>query len=138
MVGVPEIRVLYIMIKTKSIYDPASDEDGVRVLVTRYWPRGVSKDRVHLWLKDLSPAPVLIKAYKSGEISWDEFRCAYLEEMDSEARQHALGKAPALIYSSAENLEQKPSNVTLLCTCRDSALCHRSVLRGLISKELKE
>ena len=62
------------MIKTKSIYDPKSIDDGFRVLVTRYWPRGVKKEAVDIWFKDLGPAPALIKLWKAGKITWSEFR----------------------------------------------------------------
>jgi uncharacterized protein YeaO (DUF488 family) len=46
------------MIKLKRIYEPASKDDGLRVLVERLWPRGVSKQKAKadLWLKDLAGA----------------------------------------------------------------------------------
>jgi len=36
------------MVKTKSVYDPVESDDGERILVTRYWPRGLSKERLSL------------------------------------------------------------------------------------------
>ena len=41
-------------IRIKRVYEPASDDDGRRILVDRLWPRGLSKDkaRIDLWLKD--------------------------------------------------------------------------------------
>ncbi len=36
------------MIKTKSAYDPVEESDGERILVSRYWPRGLSKKRLSL------------------------------------------------------------------------------------------
>jgi uncharacterized protein YeaO (DUF488 family) len=46
------------MIKLKRAYEPASKYDGVRILVERLWPRGVSKQQpgIDLWLKDLAGA----------------------------------------------------------------------------------
>jgi hypothetical protein len=46
------------MIKLKRAYEPASKDDGLRVLVERLWPRGVSKQKakIDLWLR-ASPAP---------------------------------------------------------------------------------
>ena len=35
------------MFKTKSVYDPAEDGDGERILVTRYWPRGCRANAWH-------------------------------------------------------------------------------------------
>jgi hypothetical protein len=46
------------MIKLKRAYEPASKDDGLRILVERLWPRGVSKQKaqIDLWLKDLASA----------------------------------------------------------------------------------
>lgn len=46
------------MIKIKRIYDESSSDDGLRILVDRLWPRGVSKERakLDLWLKDVAPS----------------------------------------------------------------------------------
>ncbi|MDO8426868.1 MAG: DUF488 family protein [Deltaproteobacteria bacterium] len=54
------------LVKTKSIYDPPTKDDGLRVLVTRYWPRGVKKEEQDFWLRGMGPIPELIKAWKSG------------------------------------------------------------------------
>ncbi|HEX7467399.1 MAG TPA: DUF488 family protein, partial [Methanobacterium sp.] len=45
------------MIKIKRAYQPAEKEDGIRILVDRLWPRGVSKEKakLDLWLKDIAP-----------------------------------------------------------------------------------
>jgi uncharacterized protein YeaO (DUF488 family) len=41
----------------RRVYDPAEPDDGLRVLVDRVWPRGMTKARVQadLWLKDIAP-----------------------------------------------------------------------------------
>ena len=46
------------MIKTKSVYDPVEKADGVRILVTRYWPMFYSRKRLQLtdWVKDVAPS----------------------------------------------------------------------------------
>lgn len=48
-------------IETKRIYDPPSEADGLRVLVDRLWPRGLSRERAHidLWLKEIAPSDEL-------------------------------------------------------------------------------
>lgn len=124
------------MIKTKSIYDQASEEDGLRVLVTRYWPRGVSKDRVHLWCKDLSPTPELISSFKSGKISWSGFRAAYLKDFSTAESQKSLKEASSRIMEQALVLE-RPCTITLLCACRESSRCHRSLLSPILEEVLK-
>jgi uncharacterized protein YeaO (DUF488 family) len=32
------------MIRTKSIYDLKEESDGIRILITLYWPRGIKKN----------------------------------------------------------------------------------------------
>ncbi len=127
-----------VMIRTKSIYDSEADEDGLRVLVTRYWPRGVKKERAHAWFRDLGPTPALIKAWKAGELTWPEFRGAYMEEFRSGPRQEALERALAMIreHLNARGALKKP--VTLLCTCRDGARCHRAILREVLVEAIKK
>ena len=51
------------MIKLKRVYEKPSPRDGLRVLVERLWPRGLTKERaaVDLWLKDVAPSPELCK-----------------------------------------------------------------------------
>ena len=51
--------------RTKRIYDPASPEDGFRLLTMRLWPRGVSKDKVSDWEKELGPSTELLGDYRS-------------------------------------------------------------------------
>ena len=50
-------------IQLKRAYEPASSEDGVRILVDRLWPRGVSKSKAALddWMKDIAPSTELRK-----------------------------------------------------------------------------
>ena len=46
------------MIKLKRAYDSSSNDDGIRFLVERLWPRGVKKTtpRLDAWLKDVAPS----------------------------------------------------------------------------------
>ena len=49
------------MIQVKRAYEAGSEEDGVRFLVERLWPRGIKKEdlAVEGWLKDLAPSTKL-------------------------------------------------------------------------------
>jgi len=60
---------------------PASGE--YRVLVDRLWPRGVSKDSLHLdeWRKEIAPTAELRRWFGHREDRWDEFRSRYAEEL---------------------------------------------------------
>ena len=44
----------------KRVYEPPDASDGMRVLVDRIWPRGLTKEHasVDVWLKDIAPSSV--------------------------------------------------------------------------------
>ena len=111
--------------RTKSVYEPAEPADGRRVLVTRYWPRGVARAAVDEYVSALAPSRELLHAFKDGAMDWDAFRERYLVEMSAPA-------ARAEIARLAERAGSEP--VTLLCVCREESRCHRSLLRELIAK----
>lgn len=71
-------------IKTKRVYESASNEDGVRVLVDRLWPRGISRERmkVDLWLKEVGPSTELRKWFNHDRSRWEEFKNRYFLELD--------------------------------------------------------
>lgn len=72
-------------IQLKRAYEPASPEDGQRILVERLWPRGVSKERADLsaWLKEVAPSAELRTWYGHALERWPEFRRRYLDELRS-------------------------------------------------------
>lgn len=114
------------MIKTKSVYGPRSAEDGARVLVSRYWPRGVKKEAVDRWFKDLGPSPGLIKSWKAGELTWGEFKSRYAKEHASEDWKKAFGELKDFLSGL------KGKDATLLCTCREGEHCHRDILNDML------
>jgi uncharacterized protein YeaO (DUF488 family) len=71
------------MIRLKRAYDASSKQDGLRILVERLWPRGVSKENaaIDLWLKDLAPSTELRKWFGHDPEKWDEFRKRYWAEL---------------------------------------------------------
>lgn len=74
-------------IRLKRVYEPASDDDGRRILVERLWPRGIKKERaaVDLWLKEAAPSTELRRWYKHDTAKWKEFRRRYEAELDDRA-----------------------------------------------------
>ena len=74
------------MITLKRAYDPASPTDGIRFLVERLWPRGVSKARLRIdaWLKDVGPSTALRKWFSHDPEKWEEFRRRYFRELGSQ------------------------------------------------------
>jgi uncharacterized protein YeaO (DUF488 family) len=113
-----------VVIKTsKTVYDAGSPDDGTRILVMRLWPRGVRKDAVDEWFKELGTSLPLIREWKGGRIQWAEFKMRFLAEMESPGKK-------VLIASLAER--SRNETITLLCSCRDNGRCHRSILKELI------
>jgi uncharacterized protein YeaO (DUF488 family) len=121
------------VIKTKRWCDPVESDDGLRVLVARFRPRGVSRAD-ETWggfLPQLGPSKALHAAYygkQGAPIGWDEYARRYLEEMRGQR---------LFIHGLAEHV-RAGNTLTLLCSsaCTDERLCHRSLLRGLIEEEL--
>jgi uncharacterized protein YeaO (DUF488 family) len=72
-------------LKLKRAYEPASKTDGVRVLVDRLWPRGVSKKaaRIDHWLKEIAPSAELRKWFDHDPAKWAKFRAKYFRELDA-------------------------------------------------------
>ena len=111
------------MIREASIYDPAPP-GGWRVLVMRYWPRGVRRERVDLWLPEAAPSRELLRRYSQAGLSWPEFEAAYRAEMQAR---------PAVIQH-LHQLEQQHGSLVLLCHERipPHAHCHRQTLAELV------
>src|SRR5262245_33857069 len=80
------------MIKLKRAYEPASKDDGLRILVERLWPRGVSKQkaRIDLWLKTLAPSTELRQWYGHDPARWPQFRKRYWAELKEQGDMLAL------------------------------------------------
>ena len=116
-------------VKTKRWDDPSEPDDGFRLLVTRYRPRGVSKadETWDAWQPALGPSKELHRAVytdKSTPIPWPQYRRRYLEEQrNNKEAIEALAKRVAA-----------GETITLLCSsaCVREARCHRSILRELI------
>jgi uncharacterized protein YeaO (DUF488 family) len=79
----------YLRIKLKRIYEKSNEADGLRVLIDRLWPRGVSKEeaKIDVWLKDLAPSTELRKWYGHEHKKWDAFKKRYADELASKAKQ---------------------------------------------------
>ena len=111
-------------IRTKSVYEPSSPDDGLRVLTTQYWPRGVRKERVGKYLRVLGPSRILLHGFKEGDISWNQYRRRYLTEMQRPEAQTALSQLREL--SSADQA------ITIMCVCRSGEHCHRTLIKQLL------
>jgi len=115
---------------TKSIYAEKEQSDGVRVLVSRYYPRGIKRDRFDRWVRNASPEIPLLKQYKSGAIDWAEFTKRYKAQMrTSPESKNAIQDLAGLV--------QDRKTVTLLCYEKEGENCHRNILKQLVESALK-
>lgn len=111
------------MLKTKRVYEEPDPGDGLRVLVDRLWPRGVSRERARVdrWEKELAPSRELRLWFGHDPERWREFRARYLEELK--------GQSPLL--AELASLAAK-GEVTLLFAARDEERNNAVVLKELL------
>lgn len=62
-------------VHVRRVYEDPAQSDGVRVLVDRIWPRGMTKDKAHLdeWCKQVAPSTQLRKWYSHDPERFTEF-----------------------------------------------------------------
>lgn len=106
------------MIKLKRAYEKPSKQDGLRILVERLWPRGVSKAqaRIDLWLKDLSPSAKLRTWFGHDPRKWSEFRKRYWSELEEqgdlvELLAHRASEGPVTFVYAASDQEHNSAKV---------------------------
>jgi uncharacterized protein YeaO (DUF488 family) len=106
-------------IHIKRVYDPASDDDGERVLVDRLWPRGLRKEEAawSLWLKDVAPTPELRTWFGHDPARFAEFAHRYRAELA--ANEGAVEPLDKLL---------RHGRVTLLYAAHDAEHNHALVL----------
>ena len=98
------------MIRTKRIYEEPAGDDGLRVLVDRLWPRGVSKEeaRIDRWEKDLAPTNELRRWFGHDPAKWEEFLRRYRAELEdrkellARLRREANEGAVTLLYAARD------------------------------------
>lgn len=104
----------------KRAYEPASSDDGARILVDRLWPRGVSKEKAALteWMKEIAPSDELRRWFNHDPARWDEFREQYMRELEGHAelldhiRKMAKAGPVTLIYGAKD---QQHNEAIVLC-----------------------
>ncbi len=111
-------------IAIKRAYDPPAVKDGLRILIDRLWPRGVSKAKLKLdaWPRALSPSTPLRKWYGHDPQRFAEFRRRYRAELSE--HKDELAALRSWIGSRA---------ATLITATRELALSHAEVLREMLS-----
>lgn len=127
-------------IRTASVWESIDREyDGLRILATRYIPRGCPRTRYDVWMANLGPSERLLKRYQAGRISWEDFSARYLEELYSES---SVDRGNPRIKNTGQKFTlrlikrlAKKQPVTLMCNCEDDKHCHRRLLVAEINSK---
>ncbi len=97
-------------VKIKRIYEPYSTDGGYRIHTDRLWSRGIKKESIDKWLKEVAPSTEPRKWFNHEPEKWQEFLARYREEISS---------SPALEEFKADIHQHK--NVVLLYSAKDEA-----------------
>lgn len=118
MTNTPDPRI-------RRVYDSPQRSDGVRVLVDRIWPRGLTKEKAHLdeWCKQIAPSTQLRQWYGHDPHRFGEFGRRYQQELTEPQRAQAL-----------EHLRDLAANgtITLLTATKNVEISEAAVLADLI------
>jgi uncharacterized protein YeaO (DUF488 family) len=112
-------------VQVRRIYEDAAADDGIRVLVDRRWPRGVTKARADVdeWCRDVAPSDALRKWYDHDPEKFEEFGRRYRRELEEPERAAALRHLATL--AAGEKL-------TLLTATKRAEISQAMVLLGLL------
>lgn len=113
-------------VRLKRAYEAPVDDDGLRILVDRLWPRGLKKTeaKIDVWLKDIAPTAALRTWFGHDPAKWDEFRRRY--EAELRERPDAVAELRRL---AAEG------TTTLVYAARDAAHVHALLLQRLLQRK---
>ena len=111
-------------LRLKRVCDEPGNDDGLRILVDRLWPRGISnaKARIDHWLKDVAPSDALRKRFHARPELWDEFRAAYSDKLEGNPALEELRKLA------------REQRVTLLYAARDTGHNNAVALAKILGK----
>jgi uncharacterized protein YeaO (DUF488 family) len=118
-------------IELKRVYEPASKEDGTRILVERLWPRGIKKSDLVMdkWLKEVAPSSELRKWFSHDPAKWEQFQEKYFSELDA---------SPESLQFIVQALQKE--HVTLLYSSKDTlhnnAVCLKNYLESKFIKTI--
>jgi uncharacterized protein YeaO (DUF488 family) len=116
------------LIKIKRIYEKPQPTDGLRILVDRLWPRGISKNdaKIDLWLKEIAPSNELRKWYNHDPKKWKSFQEKYQKELSQ--------KEDSISLITKLNNENK--YITLLYSSKEEKLNNAVALKELLDKKV--
>lgn len=117
-------------IRIKRVYEPPAPEDGVRILVDRLWPRGVSKEQASIdeWMKEIAPSPELRTWFGHRPERFAEFAAGYERELAEDPVRLRLADR------ICETALRQP--VTLVYAAKDPVHNHAVVLRDWLKRRV--
>ncbi|WP_431277960.1 DUF488 domain-containing protein [Leifsonia poae] len=112
-------------VQVRRIYEEPLPTDGVRVLVDRLWPRGVSKERAHLdeWFKDVAPSTELRQWYAHIPERFAEFEERYKDELREPERAAELTRLREFAAKG---------QLTILTATKDADLSEAAVIAQVL------
>ncbi|MGH9451505.1 MAG: DUF488 domain-containing protein [Terriglobia bacterium] len=110
-------------LQLKRACEPAAPNDGIRILIDRLWPRGVSKEKAALddWMKDIAPTTKLREWFGHDPARWPEFQRRYRAELHQHTQE--LGRIRSLA---------KTQTVTLVYSAHDEEHNDAVVLKEVL------
>ncbi len=115
-----------MMLDIKRVYEPPESDDGIRILVDRLWPRGISKERAMLdkWIKDIAPSPELRTWFGHKTENFEDFAERYRIELETD---------PIKQTAVIDVLEMaKENKLTLVYAAKSLTVNHAAVLRDYL------
>jgi uncharacterized protein YeaO (DUF488 family) len=119
-----------VQIRTERIYAPSLDHSETRILVDRLWPRGVKKESVPIWAKEIAPSRELHNWYKAHSDDFAGFRSRYRKELTAN---------PETEKFSAYCKEQMRKGPVVLCYAKKDEIHNNAVvLREFLLEKFSE
>lgn len=117
-------------VQIKRIYEDQDDNDGLRILVDRVWPRGMSKENAQLdhWMKEVGPSNELRKWFGHDPDKFNDFKQKYKEELQSGHQHEELEELKRLTKKHQKNL-------TLLYSAKDEKHNQAKVLKEILDHQ---
>jgi len=117
------------LIRTANVTDYESlppREEAYRVLVMKKWPRGVPKDEIDHWIKDLGASPDLLKEYKKGRVTAAGLQSRYFAEVTEPGRRELVQEL------QRRSLAMTDKVMLLLCDGENEDGCVRNALKDIL------
>jgi uncharacterized protein YeaO (DUF488 family) len=117
------------MITLRRVYDQEEPGENYKVLVDRFWPRGISKEKAgwHEWIRDLAPSNELRKWYNHDPGKWEQFKSMYREELSD--KQDLLKRL--------RQLEKEHGTLALLYSSKEEVLNNAAALKEILQEGVR-